>query len=336
MRRALAVLLVTVPAAALPGAAHATLVYDKNVTTPKPSVYVAKNDATGAKRVGAGYDPDLSPDGATVVWAGNDFAKPQLFVSPTGTPNPTVLLSNWRGNGLLAWSPDSATIATTTGPELGARKLVIAKVPEGSTTTVASGYFGGASFSPDGSQLIYAKGLKDDFKYDLYLYDVASAATTRLTSDRKANAPLWGPRTIVFSRLVDASVRRYGPKSELYTYDLGAKRFKRLTNQPVGQLLFGLSATEFSSDGTRLLGQFTGQDTSYTQTVDPATGKVRTLGDATENGWQGQALSQDGRTVLAATGGADPSNRHDIITVPYAGGPAKVLVRRSFNADWDR
>jgi hypothetical protein len=70
--------------------------------------------------------------------------------------------------------------------------------------------------------------------------------------------------------------------------------------------------------------------------VNPKTGKVRTLGRAAEDGYEGLALSRDGRTVLAATGGADPSNRHDIITVPYAGGRAKVLVRNSFNADWNR
>ncbi len=337
MHRLLAVLLSSSAVAlVLPQAAGATLVYDKNVTTPQPSVYVAKDDASGARRIGAGYDPEISPDGKTVVWSSTSFAAPKLFVSPTGTPKPAVLLTNWRGNGMLAWSPDSATVATITGPELGARKLVIADVTNGSTTTVARGYFGGMSFSPDGDQLIYAKGTKDDFRFDLYLYDLATRGTIRLTTDRKAASPLWGPRTIVFSRLIDASVRRYGPKAELYTFDLTQGTFKRLTNQPVGQLLFGLGATEFSADGTRLLGQFTGQDTSYTQVVNPATGKVRTLGSPTENGWQGLALSRDGRTVLAATGGADPSNRHDVITVPYAGGRPTVLVRNSFNADWNR
>jgi Tol biopolymer transport system component len=337
MHRLLAVLLCSCAgAAALPQVAGATLVYDKNVTSRTPSVYVANDDATGARRIGAGYDPDISPDGRTVVWSSTSFASPKLFVSPTGTPKPAVLLTSWRGNGTLAWSPDSATVATVTGPELGARRLVIADVTDGSTTTVATGYFGGMSFSPDGGRLVYAKGTKDDFRFDLYLYDLSTGATTRLTTDRKAGFPLWGPRTIVFSRLVDASVRRYGPKSELYTFDLDRGTFKRLTNQAVAQLLFGLSPTAFSADGTRLLGQFTGQDTSYTQVINPATGKVRTLGQATENGWQGLALSRDGRTVLASTGGADPSNRHDIITVPYAGGRAKVLVRNSFNADWNR
>lgn len=337
MRRAVAVLVLSLPFAALvPGTASATLAYDKNVATPSPSVYIANDDATGAKRIGAGSDPDLSPDGKTVVWAGRSFASPKLYVSPTDAAKPRILLTQWRGTGMLAWAPDSASVATVTGPEIGAGKLVVVNVADGTQTTVATGYFGGVSFSPDGGQLVYAKNTKDAFVYDLYLYDLRTGATQRLTSDRKSGFPVWGPRTIVFSRFIDASARRYGPKSELYTFNLAKGTFKRLTNQPVAQLLFGLTATEFSADGNRLLAQFGGQDTSFTQVVNPQTGRVRTLGKAAENGFEGQALSHDGRTVLAATGGADPSSRHDIVTVPYAGGPAKVLVRNAFNADWDR
>jgi Tol biopolymer transport system component len=337
MRRALAVLLITVPAAVVfPQAAGATLVYDKNVASPSPSVYVAKDDATGAKRIGAGSDPDLSPDGGTVVWAGRSYASPKLYVSPTATAKPRVLLTQWRGTGMLAWSPDSASVATLTGPEIGAGKLVVVDVADGANTTVATGYFGGVSFSPDGTKLVYAMSAKDGYTYDLYLYDRDTSVNQRLTTDSKSGFPVWGPRTIVFSRFIDASVRRYGPKSELYTFDLAKGTFKRLTNQPVAQLLFGLTATEFSADGSRLLAQFGGQDTSYAQVVNPQTGRVRTLGKGAENGLEGQALSHDGRTVLAATGGADPSSRHDIVTVPYAGGRAKVLVRNAFNADWNR
>ncbi|MCW3041129.1 MAG: hypothetical protein JWM31_3034 [Solirubrobacterales bacterium] len=338
MPRALAAALTTfLAAAAVPAAAHATLVYDKNVTTNAPSVYVAKDDGTGGKRVGPGRSPDLSPDGTTLAYVGGSFQHPTLAVSPTTTPAPRVLLRDYATQGYpIAWAPDSKALVAVVGPELKAKKLVVVDVATGAQSVVADGFFGTASYAPDGSALIYAKGTKDDFKYDLYRYDLATKLTTRLTADHRAQNPVWGPKTIVFTRLVDGSVRRYGPKGELYTITPDGRNLKRLTNQPVAQLLFGLSATQFSADGTRLLGQFTGQDTSYAQVVNTATGKVRTLGKVEETGYTGLALSHDGRTVLAATGGFDPSNRHDIITVPYAGGPAKVLVRNAFMADWDR
>ncbi|WP_354701084.1 Tol-Pal system protein TolB [Paraconexibacter sp. AEG42_29] len=333
-----AVLIALVAAAAVPAAAHATLVYDKNVPTAKPSVYVAKDDASSPRRLGAGRSPDLSPDGRTVAWEGANFSKPTLVVaSTTGAATPRTLLTDYRSQGLaVAWSPDSTAIAAMVGPEIKARTLVIANVATGARTTVGKGFFGSASFSPAGDQLVYAKGAKDDFRYDLYRYDLATGKTTKLTTDRRAQSPLWGPKGIVFTRLVDASVRKYGPKGELYTISPAGKSLKRLTSQPVASLLFGLSATQFSADGTRLLGQFTGQDTSYAQVVDPATGKVRTLGKAEETGYEGYALSRNGSTVLAATGGFDPSGPHDIVTVPYAGGPAKLLVKNAFRADWDR
>jgi Tol biopolymer transport system component len=319
---------------ALPAAAHATLVYDKNDTSTHPSVFVAHDDGSAPRRLGAGQSPDLSPDGSTVVWAG--AARPTLVVSPTASAAPRTLLRDFRGSGVLDWSPDSRSVATVAGPEIKAKRLVVVDVATGAQKVVATGFFGGVSFAPAGDALVYARGAKDDFRYDLYRYDVAAGTTTALTADHRAGTPLWGPRSIVFTRLVDASVRRYGPKGELYTIRPDGRGLRRLTHQKVGALLFGLTPTQFSGDGTRLLAQFGGQDTSYAQVVDPATGRVRTLGRAQELGYEGYALSRDGRTVLAATGGFDPGSRHDIVTVPYAGGPARVLVRYAFVADWDR
>ncbi|MCW2999069.1 MAG: hypothetical protein JWN65_2618 [Solirubrobacterales bacterium] len=95
MIRALCVVLAAlIAAAALPAAAHATLAYNTNVTKSAPSVYAA-HDGTAPHRLGAGQGPDLSPDGPTVVWAGNDFAKPTLIVSPTATSGPRTLLKDW-------------------------------------------------------------------------------------------------------------------------------------------------------------------------------------------------------------------------------------------------
>jgi hypothetical protein len=101
-------------------------------------------------------------------------------------------------------------------------------------------------------------------------------------------------------------------------------------------LLFGLTATDWSADGTRLLAQFGGQDTSYAETVDPATGAHRPLLKAEETGLLATRLSADGTTVLGATGGFDPDGRHDVVTVPYAGGKPTLLARNAFNPDWTR
>ena len=38
-------------------------------------------------------------------------------------------------------------------------------------------------------------------------------------------------------------------------------------------------------------------------------------------------LSRDGSTVLMQTGGLDPTDPHDVVTVPWDGGAPTVLVR---------
>ena len=51
---------------ALPAAAQATLAYNTNVF--HPHVVVAQDNGKGAKRIGAGSAPKVSPDGKLVVF----------------------------------------------------------------------------------------------------------------------------------------------------------------------------------------------------------------------------------------------------------------------------
>lgn len=82
---------------------------------------------------------------------------------------------------------------------------------------------------------------------------------------------------------------------------------RKLTHTHPGFLLAGVSPLAWSASGDRLLREVGGQDTSYAVTVDPATGQVRRLGSQAQ-GLVGWGLSADGNTVLATTGGPDPSD----------------------------
>jgi hypothetical protein len=97
-----------------------------------------------------------------------------------------------------------------------------------------------------------------------------------------------------------------------------------------------LTPTAFSVDGSRLLAQFGGQDTSYAVAVDPVTGAERVLGPKSERGLFATRLSKDGQVVLAASGGFDESGDSNIVTIPWAGGKQTVLVRNADEPDWDR
>jgi hypothetical protein len=94
---------------------------------------------------------------------------------------------------------------------------------------------------------------------------------------------------------------------------------------------------EISADGRRLLAAFTGQDVEVGFTVSLTSGKTRALSQDFESGTVGFDLAGDGKTILAHTGGPDPSAAHDVVVVPYArGGKTKIIVEDAAYPDWSR
>jgi Tol biopolymer transport system component len=325
-----------------PAGARATLVFDREPL--QPAVWVADDDGGHARRLASGSQPRIGPDGKQVVYAhtastADRFRSDLMAVPADGGAAPRLLAKGWRDPSTFAWSPDARTIATVVGPELGAKDLVLIDVAGGGRRTVAHGFFNGVSFSPDDAFLAYARSPHSRYPpaTDIYRTAVPGGSIVRITTDHASQDPLWGPADkVVFSRLVDAERRRYGPKSELYVMHPDGTGVRRLTKTKVDPLLFGLTPTQWSADGTRLLAQFTGQDTTFAETVDPVTGAHRALLRAQESGLAATGLSADGSTVLGATGGFDPGARHDVVAVPYDGGTPTLLARNAADPDWTR
>lgn len=330
----------------LPAAAQATLAFTRSPL--HSAVFAAADDGSGAHKVGSGSNPHVSPDGQAIAFL-HEGAKhaQELQVAPAAGGPARTLMVGWREAFYLAWSPDSKTIAALRGPELGKRKLVAIDVASGTQQVIASGFFGGFSFSPDGTQLVYSRAGSERYPphSDVFSIDapqpgkvvVQAPSPKRLTRDHRSLDPLWGPgNQIVFAKTVDAKKRKYVPKNELYLMNSQGKGVKRLTHTQVDPLLQGLFPTDWSADGKRLLAEFEGQDTSYAVTVNPQTGAQRPLLKAEEAGFVGTAISADGKTVLGFEGGFDPGNKHDVATVPYGGGKPKVLAKNAFEPSWSR
>ena len=157
----------------------------------------------------------------------------------------------------------------------------------------------------------------------------------RITRSHPDVYPLWGPSSVVFARMRKPSRRYDAYKQDLYVISPGGGAPGRLTHQNPSFLLSGLSPVSWSADGTRLLAQFGGQDTAFAQTVNPQTGRVRTVGSQRDN-IVGSALSRDGQLILATRGDLEGGTDADVVTIPYAGGRIHVLARKAFNADWNR
>jgi Tol biopolymer transport system component len=331
---------------ALPAAAQAALAYVKNPVNR--TVFVAEDDGSNAQRLDSGSSPRVSPDGQAVAYLHEGPGNVQeLRIAAASGGLARTLMTGFRDSFQLAFSPDSRTLAALRGPELGKRKLVLIDLATGGQRVVASGYFGGFSFSPDGAQLVYSRAGSERFppRSDVFRYEipipgaiyVRPPGARRLTSDHRSLDPVWGPTgQIVFVKMVGAKKRRYGPKNELFLMSPDGKGVKRLTHTKVDPLLLGLSPTEWSATGRRLLAEFQGQDTSYAVAVNPRTGAQRPVQETGEDGFVGSALSADGTTVLGFTGGFEPEPNHDVATVPYGGGKLKILVKNAFEPDWSR
>jgi dipeptidyl aminopeptidase/acylaminoacyl peptidase len=324
---------------AFPSSAGATLVYVKNPM--KPAVYAASDNGGGAFKVGPGTNPRVSPDGNAIAYAhGDSSGNPVLKLAAAAGGGARTVMTGLQDSFHLAFSPDSKLIAALRGPVLGKRKLVLIDVTSGTfLRTLATGYFGGFSFSPDGTELVYSQSASEDFasNTDVYRVPVAGGEAVRLTTDHASLEPLWGPNDrIVFVKLLGAKQRKYGPKNELFLMNPSGSQVKRLTNTKVGALLQGLTPTAWSDDGAHLLAEFVGQDTSYAVTVNPQSDAQHRIGPRGEQGFVGTALSGDGSTVLGFTGGFEPGPNHRVATVPYAGGKLATLVKNAFEPDWSR
>jgi Tol biopolymer transport system component len=333
MRRLLPFLLAVPAALVLAAPAGATIVFSRYAKTP--SVWVANDDGSGARRLVAGSSPKISPDGQTVVYAPNGEQAELRAIPASGGPTRRILRNLTYGP--MAFSPDNTTVATTTGRFDTPQRLVLVDVATGTSRVIASGWFSGASFSPDGDRLVYGRAVRDAAfsPSDVWSVPVAGGAPQNLTRDGHSTVPVWGPTQVAYtrwSRPTGPNRKLGGPTYNLSLMNPDGTRMRRLTNDRVSYLLTGLTPTAWSADGTRLLAQFGGQDTAYAVTVDPTTGRERVLGPKGESGLVGVALSADGSTVLGTLGLLDePGN---VVTMPYAGGKPTVLARRANAPDW--
>jgi Tol biopolymer transport system component len=339
----LALALLTIAALlAAPAAAQATLAYTTHIF--HPHVVVAQDNGKGAKTIGAGTNSRVSPNGELVVFERENAAKgkgPEMKLYDVATGKTRTIFTSWRDSYTVAWSPDSTMVAALTGGELGKRTLYVIDVETGKKTRIASGYFSGVSFSPDDEELVFGIG-GEEFggKTNVVRAPVTGGPTSQLTHDGISTSPLWGPQgQIVFVKQLNVKNRRYHtPKNDLFLMNADGKAVKRLTHTVVGDLVFGLFPTAWSASGNQLLAEFGGQDTSYAVAVNPKTGKETNLSPGnSETGFQGVALTPDGKTVLGSIGyfdGGGGADQLKIASIPYKGGKAKVIVKGGFDPSW--
>jgi Tol biopolymer transport system component len=320
--------------AALPAAALAALVYNTQPSRGQPALYAAANDGSQRVKLATGYySPTISPDGTMVAAlrqtrSGNN----RLYVLPIAGGAPTLLLGN-VGPQTVAWSPDSQSLAAVTG-----RRLVLISLAEGVVETLATGAFNGTSvsFSPAGDAIAYSRATSSRLNApsDVYTVTIVGGAITRLTTDGLSSNPVWGPTQIAYSK--GPKRRRDFPKLNIWLMNPDGSGQSQLTSVRVRSLVAGLEPLQWSASGAELVANYSGQDTLQAYAVNPLTGSASDLGAMPLDGTAAFAISRDGTTVLAQTGGVEgPSPGQAVVAIPFGGGTPTTLVRRGINPDWN-
>ncbi len=330
------------PAHGLTSPPSAQLAFVTGTGMAPDQVSVVLSPGGETRVVAAGEEPLLSPDGSHVAYslfsAGSETG-PALAVYDVATAAASSYLSLAKFTVQpLAWSPDSRYLAfyarSTALRGIPARSaLDVLDTTTGAIVTLAHGQISGASFSPEGRDLLaFSKSpAEQDFPVDLYSVPAAGGPLRRLTFDRHSLNPVWGAKGIAFDR--ERLRRDDAPVFQIW---LDPAHPRQITRVKVPVLLSGLVPIAFSADGTRLIAEYGGEDTSEAWTVEIADRRARRL---TVGGRQviGDGISADGSTVLVSEGSfEEPPSSARIVTLPFAGGAPSVLVAHGSAASWNR
>jgi len=318
--------------------APARLVYVKEYETARPVVYAATDAGKRPVRLGVGRAPTVSPDGRWVAYvtvpreAGE---RDQVVVRRSGGGGTVRIVMRSKAIDSVHFSPDSLKVAAV----LSGRRLHVYDIGADTVRTIATGELRGYAWSPDATLLALgrATGKAIDAPSDIWIGRATGGALQRLTTTRDSLNPVWGAKWIVFDR--QRPRRDDAPAYNLWALDplVVPRAPRRLTKLSIPRLVSGLVPLELSADSNRLLAVFTGMDTEVGFTVNALTGKTRALSRDFETGIVGFDLSADGRTILGHTGGPDPNQPHDVVTVTFrSDGRRQTLVEDAAYPDWSR
>jgi dipeptidyl aminopeptidase/acylaminoacyl peptidase len=322
-------------------------------------IWIADADGTRPRLlVPDGSAPSISPDGKWVAYfaeckarAGSALPCTYLISPSGGEPR---LLSTRRLDEAMTWSPTSERVGSISAfggheyqqPGGEDNELVTIDVASGKEVTVAQAHeFFGWSFSPDGESIVFAPAsIGEDGYYngniDLFVTEADGDKTRQITQTGDASDPVWGPKSIAFSK--DIPFGNQGSLSEIWQIQPDgtglASITKPLPKRFVGEGHGGLVPVAWSEDGRMLLAGLVGNWGAEPIEVDPENGAARELGRFGRPwGTDTIALSRDGDSALVQDGSfAEVSAEDRAVLIVAEGGKPKVVERGAWVPSWNR
>ena len=280
------------------------------------SIWIADADGGNPRPLGvSGDQPTISPDGKWVTYSGRCVADDTsacdtLYIASTSGDDKPRRLSTIVGR-TITWSPDSKWIVASSR-----FKLLRIEVSSGKAAEIAVGRFQGWSISPDGNQVVFSRhGKPDDslmlgYEVDLFVSDIDGGEAKRITNSKDAVDPVWGPKSIAFSKLIGClPLYSYSPpiegcknntwgRHELWAVQPDGSKLRAITSPLPDQFQMsgcvGVSPVDWSEDGANLLAAWECEFSADPIAVDVADGEMHQLG-----GGIAVSLSKGGRFALS-------------------------------------
>ncbi len=195
-------------------------------------IYVMNWDGSGQTQITTMthcYSPQWSPDGTRIVFYTRQSNNNIIYTMDPDGSNLFQVTDPAMSGDNPNWSPDGLRIAFTSA-RTTVGIFVIDSDGTDQSLLLASNGIGSFSWSPDGTRLALSKMVAPFYNLDLYLYDIYTQITTRLTETQYShNSVEWSP---IGDHLVFHSNRDDLNNFEIYTIDTDGDNIINITNNP--------------------------------------------------------------------------------------------------------
>jgi len=182
--------------------------------------------------------PKFSPDGSLIAFSGNYDGNTDVYVVSAQGGTPTRLTHHPDTDLVVEWYPDGRNIlyrSTMASPSMRFNRFFKQPVEGGLPQTLPLPYAELASFSPDGTRMVFQfiscefrtwKRYQGGMASDLWLYDFINNTSEKITDFAGTDAvPMWHEDTIYFMSDRDAHKRL-----NLWAYELKTKKTRQVTD----------------------------------------------------------------------------------------------------------
>jgi tricorn protease len=220
---------------------YADISKDRVVFSYAGDLWTASREGGAARRLTASpgdkLDPKFSPDGKSIAFTASYDGNPDVYVIPAEGGEPKRLTYHPSADVVLGWSPDGKNVLFKSdrdvAPPNRTTRLYLVSTQGGLPKALPVPRGDLTSFSPDGTKIAYIESSQENRTWKRYrggwnlpiaIYDLKKNTYEELPKSSGMDMfPMWHDNTIYFISDRDGVMN-------LYSYDLGAKQTKKLTD----------------------------------------------------------------------------------------------------------